>query len=92
MYLIIFLHASLHIIETLFEDAVTLRIDLSYIKIISVRLPRFRETFGLKLHGLPHICWFRRFYQMFYTPGINLTNSQILYHTFKKDFLSYKEG
>lgn len=46
MYLMTFPHASPHIIETLSEDAVTLRIDLSYIKIISVRLPRFRETFG----------------------------------------------
>lgn len=45
MYLMTFPHASLHIIDTLSEDAVALMIDLSYIKIISVRLPRFRETF-----------------------------------------------
>lgn len=81
MYLMAFPYALLHIIKTLSED-VTLRIDLSYVEIISARLLRVRETFGMKMHGLPLICWFRRFYHVFYMTSINLNNSQIMYKLF----------
>lgn len=77
-----FPHASLRVIESLSEDAVTLKIDLSYIKIISVRLLRLRETFGQKVRELTLKCWFRGFSHVLYMLGIYLTNSQILYHTF----------
>lgn len=81
MYVTTSSHASLQIKETISEDAVTLRIDLSPVKIISVRGLRFRESLDCK-HMDCHLCVGLRDFIMFYMPDINLTNSQILYHTF----------
>lgn len=81
MYLTTFSHASLQIKETISEDAVTLRIDLSPVKIISVRRLRFRETLDCKYMDC-HLCVGLEDFIMFYMPGVNLTNSQTLYHTF----------
>lgn len=81
MYLTTFSRVSLQIKETISEDAVTLRIDLSPVKIVSVRRLRFRETLDCKYMDY-HLCVGLEDFIMFYMPGVNLTNSQTLYHTF----------
>lgn len=82
-------HASLHIIDTLSEAAVTLRIDLSYVKLyLSVCLDLERPL-GQEMQLT---CKFRRFYHTVYMPGVHLTNSHIFLFRFFNVFFLHKES
>lgn len=67
-------HASLRIIDTLSEPAVTLRIDLLYIKLYLSGCLDLEIPLGLEMQLT---CRFRRFYHMVYMPGAHLANSHI---------------